>query len=99
MVDRKRLEELRSTLYKVTPLRAEDLDRGELEKNGWFVDVFAPAENPLASVDDPILDIADRIAWSDRALMIGLTGGTGVGKTTSSAGWPTSSGATIRSPA
>ncbi|MEA2371621.1 MAG: hypothetical protein QOH12_2015 [Solirubrobacteraceae bacterium] len=82
MVDRNRLEELRSTLYKVTPLRAEDLDRGELEKNGWFVDVFAPGEDPLASVDDPILDIADQIAWSDRALMIGLTGGTGVGKTT-----------------
>ncbi len=82
MVDRKRLEELRSTLYKVTPLRAEDLDPGELEQNGWFVDVFAAAENPLASVDDPILNIADEIAWSDRALMISLTGGTGVGKTT-----------------
>jgi hypothetical protein len=82
VVDRKRLEELRSTLYKVTPLRAEDLEPGELERNGWFVDVFAAAANPLASPDDPILDIADQIAWSDRALMIGLTGGTGVGKTT-----------------
>lgn len=81
MVDRERLEYLRSTLYKVTPFRAEDLRPGELEEKGWFVDVFRPdAEGAL--VDDPILDIVDQIAWSDRARMFGLTGGTGVGKTT-----------------
>ncbi len=76
MVDRERLEYLRSTLYKVTPFRAEDLEPGELEEKDWFVDVFPSGE------DDPILDIVDQIAWSDRARMLGLTGGTGVGKTT-----------------
>lgn len=81
MVDKKRLEHLRSTLYKVTPFRAEDLEPGELHERGWFVDVFSPSEDGEV-VDDPILDIADQIAWSDRALMLGLTGGTGVGKTT-----------------
>lgn len=81
MVDRQRLEYLRSTLYKVTPFRAEDLAPRELEDNGWYVDVFRPAADG-SPVDDPILDIVDRIAWSDRAVTIGLTGGTGVGKTT-----------------
>lgn len=81
MVDRERLEHLRSTLYKVTPLRAEDLGPGELEANGWLVDVF-PAGTGGEATDDPILDIVDQIAWSDRARTIGLTGGTGVGKTT-----------------
>lgn len=70
------MEDLSSTLYKVTPFRAEDLEPGELEGKGWFVDVFRGGE------DDQILDIVDQIAWSDRARMLGLTGGTGVGKTT-----------------
>lgn len=81
MVDRQHLDGLRSKLYKVTPLRAEDLEPGALEANGWFVDVFAPAPGGSA-VDDPIIDIVEQIAWSDRAVMVGLTGGTGVGKTT-----------------
>jgi hypothetical protein len=82
VVDRARLEELRSTLYKVTPLRAEDLEPGVLEHNGWFVDVFAADENARSPGDNPILAIADQIRWGDQAVTIGLTGGTGVGKTT-----------------
>lgn len=81
MVDRQRLEHLRSTLHKVTPFRAEELEPGELEEKDWFVDVFRPGADGRAT-DDPILDIVDQIAWSDRAVMLGLTGGTGVGKTT-----------------
>ena len=81
MVDPQRLEYLRSTLYKVTPFRAEDLPAGELEKRGWYVDVFRPAEGGDIG-DDPILEIAEKIAWSDRAVMVGLFGGAGVGKTT-----------------
>jgi hypothetical protein len=81
MVDRERLEYLRSTLYKVTPFRAEDLEPGALERNDWFVDVFRSGDDGEL-VDDPILDIVEQIAWSDRSLMLGLTGGTGVGKTT-----------------
>ncbi len=80
MIDRQRLEYLRSTLYKVTPFRAEDLEPGELEEKGWFVDVFRSGDG--GTVDDPIFDIVEKIAWSDRALTIGLTGGMGVGKTT-----------------
>jgi hypothetical protein len=76
-----RLEYLRSTLYKVTPLRAEILKPGQLEEQGWFVDVFR-ASGEGQAIDDPILDIADQIAWSDRAQIVGLTGGMGVGKTT-----------------
>lgn len=81
MVDRARLEYLRSTLHKVTPFRAEELEPGELEQKEWFVDVFRPGAGG-GTIDDPILDIVDQIAWSDRAVMLGLTGGTGVGKTT-----------------
>jgi len=80
VVDRQRLEHLRSTLYKVTPFRAEDLEPGELERRGWYVDVFRPTGDD--TVDDPILEIVEQIAWSDRAVMVGLTGGAGVGKTT-----------------
>ena len=81
MVDSQRLEYLRSTLYKVTPFRAEDLEPGALEKNGWYVDVFRPAGDGAIG-DDPILEIAEKLAWSDRAVMLGLFGGAGVGKTT-----------------
>lgn len=81
MVDRQRLEQLRATLWRNTPLRAEELAPGELEERGWFVDVFRAREDGEI-VDDPILDIADQVAWSDQALLLGLTGGTGVGKTT-----------------
>ena len=81
MIDSQRLEYLRSTMFKVTPFRAEELAPGELENNGWFVDVFRPTADDQ-SVNDPILDIVEQIAWSDRAVTVGLTGGTGVGKTT-----------------
>ena len=73
--------ELRNSGYKVTPFRAEDLEPGVFERKGWFVDVFRPSDDGEV-VDDPILDIVEQIAWSDRSLMLGLTGGTGVGKTT-----------------
>ena len=72
---------MRSTLYKVTPLRAEDIEEGAVEARGWLVDVFRGSANDDVA-DDPILDIVDHIAWSDRAVVLGLTGGTGVGKTT-----------------
>lgn len=78
VVDPRRLQDLRRTLYQVTPLRAEDTDPRDPEAQGWFVDVFAAA----GDLDDPILELAERIAWSDRAVTLGLTGGTGVGKTT-----------------
>ena len=81
MVDPQRLEYLRSTLYKVTPFRAEDLEPGALERNGWYVDVLRPT-GEADTVDDPILEIVEKIAWSDRPVMLGLTGGMGVGKTT-----------------
>jgi hypothetical protein len=82
VVNPERLEYLRSTLYKVTPFRAEDLEPGELEEKGWFVNVFRAGSGGEV-VDDPILDIVEQIAWSGgRPRMIGLTGGTGVGKTT-----------------
>jgi len=82
VIDPQRLEYLRATLYNVTPFRAEDLEPRELEERGWYVEVFRPAPDG-SPVDDPILDIVDRIAWSgDRTVTIGLTGGTGVGKTT-----------------
>ncbi|MEY2441631.1 MAG: hypothetical protein QOJ46_1057 [bacterium] len=76
MVDPQRLEYLRSTLYKVTPFRAEDLEPRELEENGWYVDVFRPSADG-SPVDDPILDIVDRIAWSDLALSYRSAGRTG----------------------
>ena len=63
MVDRERLEYLRSTLHKVTPFRAELLAPGELERRHWFVDVFRPGPGQ-GTIDDPILDIVEQIAWS-----------------------------------
>lgn len=60
-------------LYQAMPLRAEELSYDE--RRSWLVDVFDPSE-------DPVLEIAEKIAWSERAALLGVAGGAGVGKTT-----------------
>jgi len=32
--------------------------------------------------EDPVLEVAEKIAWSDHAALLGVAGGAGVGKTT-----------------
>ncbi len=74
MVDRDKLNELRKRLYQCAEVRAEALQ--DYERRDWRVEVFADE-------DDPVLEIIEKITWSeDRATSLGLAGGVGVGKTT-----------------
>lgn len=74
MVDTGRLTDLRKRLYQCTVLRAEAIH--EPDRREWLVDVFADG-------DDPILEILEKITWSESdAVALGLAGGVGVGKTT-----------------
>lgn len=67
------LDDLRKRLYQCTELRAEAIR--ETDRREWLVDVFAEE-------DDPILDIVEKITWSEgAATALGLAGGGGVGKT------------------
>ena len=60
-------------LYQCTELRAEAIP--ETNRRQWLVDVFA-------GEDDPILEIIEKITWSEgTATALGLAGGSGVGKT------------------
>jgi GTPase SAR1 family protein len=69
-----RLTHLRRTLYECTELRAEAIE--EPDRREWLVDVFA-------EVDDPVLEIIEKISWSSGgSTALGLAGGSGVGKTT-----------------
>ncbi len=68
------LHELRRRLYQRTELRAEALR--DDERRRWHVAVFE-------AQDDPVLEIVEKITWSDvGATSLGLAGGVGVGKTT-----------------
>jgi len=69
-----RLADLRRRLYQCTELRAEAID--DSDRRRWLVDVFADE-------DDPILEIIEKITWSEGgAIALGVAGGSGVGKTT-----------------
>lgn len=73
MVESSHLNDLRRKLYECTQLSAEAINPKDMKR--WHVDVFQGEH-------DPMLDIVEHLEWSESPGVLGLSGGSGVGKTT-----------------